>query len=196
VNLPGQASDIVNPNNSAPDFTGTLVVKDFTVINQPMLARLFSAGSLTGLGDLMGGDGMTMDELNMPFTSKNSVLGVNNARAVGRAIGASADGYIDRPKGVVALKGSLVPAYGLNSIVSNVPLLGDILASRKGEGIFGITYSLTGNAEHPELSTNPLSMLTPGILRRIFEGHIPNASEAPSNTAPQAQAATPAPKPN
>jgi hypothetical protein len=192
VNLPGQASDIANPNNPAPDFTGTLVVKDFTMVNQPLLARLFSAGSLTGLGDLMGGDGMTMDELNMPFTSKNSVLGVNNARAVGRAIGASADGYIDRPKGVVALKGSLVPAYGLNSIVSNVPVLGDILASRKGEGIFGITYSLTGNAEHPELSTNPLSMLTPGILRRIFEGHIPKASEAPSNT-PQAQS-MPAPQ--
>jgi hypothetical protein len=194
VNLPGQAGDIVNPNNPAPDFTGTLTVKDFTLVNQPLLARLFSAGSLTGLGDLMGGDGMTMDELNMPFTSKNSVIGVSNARAVGRAIGASADGYIDRPKGVVALKGSLVPAYGLNSIVSNVPVLGDILASRKGEGIFGITYSLTGNAEHPELSTNPLSMLTPGILRRIFEGHIPKASEAPSNTAaPQAQSA-PAPQ--
>ncbi|HWA68748.1 MAG TPA: DUF3971 domain-containing protein [Rhizomicrobium sp.] len=181
VNLPGQAGDIVNPAALQADFSGTLTVRNFTIINQPFLARLFSAGSLTGLGDLMGGDGMTMDELNIPFTSKNNVISINNARAVGRAIGASADGYIDRPKGMLALKGSLIPAYGVNSLISNVPLLGDLLASRKGEGIFGITYSATGNSEQPTISTNVLSMLTPGILRRIFEGHIPTKADAPSN---------------
>ena len=192
VNLPGQASDLVNPNNPAPDFTGTLTVRNFTMVNQSLLARLFSAGSLTGFGDLLGGEGLTLDELNMPFSSKNNVISVNGARVRGPAIGASADGYIDRPKGVLALKGALVPAYGVNSLISNVPLLGDILASRKGEGIFGITYSMTGNSEQPVISTNPLSILTPGILRRIFEGHIPNASNAPSN----AQAATPPAKPS
>jgi hypothetical protein len=192
VNLPGQASDLVNPGAPGPDFTGLLTVKGFTMVNQSLLARLFSAGSLTGLGDLMGGDGMTLDELNMPFSSKNNVISVNGARVRGPAIGASADGYIDRPKGVLALKGSLVPAYGVNSLISNVPLLGDLLASKKGEGIFGITYSMTGNSEQPVISTNPLSILTPGILRRIFEGHIPTAANAPSN----AQAtAPPAPKP-
>ena len=196
VNLPGQAGDSVNPGNPAPDFTGTLVVKNFNMINQPFLARLFSAGSLTGLGDLMGGDGMTMEELNLPFSSKNNVISVKDARAVGRAIGASADGYIDRPKNMIALKGSLIPAYGLNSLISNIPLLGDLLASKKGEGIFGVTYSVSGNSEQPDISTNPLSMLTPGILRRIFEGHIPTAANAPSNAPPVAQPTAPgSPKP-
>lgn len=191
VNLPGQAGDTTA--NPPADFTGTATVKDFTVINQPFLARLFSAGSLTGLGDLMGGDGMTMDELTIPFSSKNNVISVDGARAVGRAIGASADGYIDRPKGTLALKGSLIPAYGVNSLISNVPLIGDILASKKGEGIFGVTYSVTGNSEQPTISTNVLSILTPGILRRIFEGHIPTAANAPSNQP--ANDAPPAPKP-
>lgn len=189
VNLPGQASDTAQ--NPEADFTGTATVKDFTMINQPLLARLFSAGSLTGLGDLMGGDGMTMDEMTVPFSSKNNVIGIDDARVVGRAIGASADGYIDRPKGTLALKGSLIPAYGVNSLISNVPLIGDILASKKGEGIFGVTYSVTGNSEQPEISTNVLSMLTPGILRRIFEGHIPTVENAPTNQ----QAQDPAPKP-
>jgi len=81
----------------------------------------------------------------------------------------------------VALKGSLVPAYGINSLISNIPLLGDILASKKGEGIIGVTYSATGNADEPKISTNPLSALTPGILRRIFQGRMPNAASAPSN---------------
>ena len=110
----------------------------------------------------------------------------------GRAIGATADGYIDRPKDQVALKGSLVPAYGLNSVLGNIPLLGDVLVSKKGEGIFGVTYSATGNADQPKIDVNPLSVLTPGILRRIFEGHMPTAANAPSN-APAATPKTPPP---
>ena len=76
-----------------------------------------------------------------------------------------------------------MPAFGLNSVLGNIPLLGDVLVSKKGEGIFGVTYSATGNADQPAISTNPLSMLTPGILRRIFEGNMPNAANAPSNAA-------------
>ncbi|HUE66474.1 MAG TPA: AsmA-like C-terminal domain-containing protein [Rhizomicrobium sp.] len=188
VNLPGQATDPVNSNSTAPDFTGVMTIKNFQLLNQPLLSRMFAAGSLTGIGDLMGGDGISLEEWNFPFTSKNNVLSVNGARAVGRAIGASADGYIDRPHGTLALKGSLIPAYELNSILSNIPLLGDILASKQGEGIFGVTYSATGNMEQPNISTNPLSMLTPGILRRIFEGHIPTKNDAPTNN--------PTPRPN
>ena len=191
INLPGQATDPPNPNAPA-DFTGMLTVKNFQMVNQPLISRLFSAGSLTGLGDLMGGDGISLEEWNFPFTSKNNVISVNGARASGRAICATADGYIDRPHGTLALKGSLVPACGVNSVLSNIPLLGDMLASKKGEGIFGVTYSATGNMEQPNISTNPLSMLAPGIFRRIFEGHIPNQRDAPSNNeAPQTAGAAP-----
>ncbi|MBA2587245.1 MAG: hypothetical protein H0U98_01330 [Alphaproteobacteria bacterium] len=190
VNLPGQAGEPFNPNG--PDFTGVLVVKDFQLIHQPLISRMFAAGSLTGIGDLMGGDGISIDELNFPFSSKNNVIGVDGARAAGRAICATSDGYIDRPHGTLALKGSLVPACGVNSLISNIPLLGDLLASKKGEGVLSATYSATGNMEQPVISTNPLSLLAPGIFRRIFEGHIPTQRDAPTNAQPQATA--PAPK--
>jgi hypothetical protein len=175
-----------------------MTVKNFQMINQPLISRLFSAGSLTGLGDLMGGTGITLNEWNFPFTSKNNVIGVNGSRAAGPAICATSDGYIDRPHGTLALKGSLVPACGVNSVLSNIPLLGDIIASKKGEGILSATYSATGNMEQPNISTNPLSMLAPGIFRRIFEGHIPTQKDAPSNApsnATQPQAAAPTPRP-
>jgi hypothetical protein len=50
----------------------------------------------------------------------------------------------------------------------------------------GTTYSVSGDADEPEISVNPLSMLTPGILRRIFEGRIPTAKPVtpPANVAP------------
>ncbi len=207
ANLPGRADDPETPG-PAPDYTGKLDIDNFTMVNQPFLSRLFSAASLTGMGDLLGGSGISVDNLDVPFSSKNNVIAVKDARAAG-TVGVSADGYIDRPHNQVALKGSLIPAYGLNSILSNIPLLGDVLASKKGEGIIGVTYSATGNADQPNISVNPASMLTPGILRRIWEGHIPTSANAPSNAPgaqvvpptaataapPQQQAATPSPEP-
>lgn len=190
--LPGAATG-PDAGANVPDFQGTLTISNFKMVKQPFLARLFSAGSLTGIGDLLQNEGITMEKATMPFSSKNGVISIKDGIFTGRAVGGSAEGYIDRPKNQVAIKGSLIPAYGLNSFISNVPLLGDLLASKKGEGIFGVTYSMSGPTDNLDLSYNPLSMLTPGFLRRIWEGAIPNASNAPSNQpatkAPSAPAA-------
>src|SRR5262249_854945 len=66
--LPGKANTPKDPN--AADYQGTLVIKDFKVVNQPFLARLFSAGSLTGFVDLLQNDGVTFNKLTLPFTLK------------------------------------------------------------------------------------------------------------------------------
>jgi hypothetical protein len=156
------------------------------------LARLFTAGSLGGLANLMQGQGIVVDTLEVPYSSRNGVISVHDVRATGPALGVTADGYIDRPKNSIALKGSLVPLFGINSVLGNIPLLGNLLTSKEGEGVFGMTYSVTGNADEPSVSVNPLSALAPGILRRIFEGKMPNASQAPSNAPKPAPAPPPA----
>ena len=37
------------------------------------------------------------------------------------------------------------------------------------EGLFGITYEVVGRPGNPSLRINPISALTPGILRKVFE---------------------------
>ena len=179
ANLPGRATD-ADAGPSTPDFQGNLTLTSFKMVNQSFFARLFSAVSFTGVGDLLQNEGISMDKFEMPFSSKNNVISISGAIFSG-GIGGSAEGYVDRPKEMVSVKGSLVPAYGLNSFISNVPLLGDLLASKKGEGILGVTYTMSGPTDNLAFSTNPLSMLAPGILRRIFEGGRPKAANAPSN---------------
>ena len=166
-------------------------MKDFRLLNQPFLARLFSAGSLIGFGNLLQGGGIEVDHLKVPFSANNGVLAIHTARATGPAIGISAEGYIDRPKNEIALKGTLVPLFGLNSVLGYIPLVGNLLISRPGEGIIGMTYSVTGNADEPKVSVNPLSLVTPGFFRQIFEGKMPNAANAPSNAPPAAVVVTP-----
>jgi hypothetical protein len=40
--------------------------------------------------------------------------------------------------------------------------------TRRGEGLFGFNYRLRGTADDPQVSVNPLSILTPGMFRDIF----------------------------
>jgi len=189
--LHGPARDPAAADPVTNDYQGMLKLKDFRLLNQPFLARLFSAGSLIGFGNLMQGQGIAIDELRVPFSSHNGVLAVQDARATGPAVGLSAEGYIDRPKNEIALKGTLVPLFGINSVLGFIPLLGDLLVSKPGEGIIGMTYTVAGNADEPKVSVNPLSMVTPGILRRIFEGQMPDAANAPSNARPAPVTITP-----
>jgi hypothetical protein len=101
---------------------------------------------------------------------------------------------------VLDLEGTIVPAYTINSILGEVPLLGPLIVGRKGEGIFGFTYRISGGADNPDVAVNPLSALAPGFLRRLFEfdsklpdkGEKSKASQA-ANPAEKAPEKTPEP---
>ena len=57
------------------------------------------------------------------------------------------------------------------------------MLTRKGEGLFGFSFTVKGKAADPVVSVNPLSGIAPGFLREIFRGE-----------APKAPGATPPPK--
>jgi hypothetical protein len=169
------------------EYTGALTIANFTIVNQPFLARMFSSGSPGGLSDLLQGQGIVIDKLQLPFAVHGDVFDIHDARASGPSVGITADGYVDRRNNQLALKGALAPLYGINSVLGAIPIVGQVLVSKKGEGIIGMTYSATGAADEPQVSMNPLSVLTPGILRRIFQGAMPTAPvQANTVTAPPA----------
>jgi hypothetical protein len=168
-----------------PTFDGTLKIENFKIVNQPFLARLLSAGSFTGLDDLLRGEGITFTKLEQGFQGRGDMITLTEGRAAGPAIGLTAQGTINRDSDRVDLNGTVVPLYGLNSMFEDIPLLGDILTSRKGEGIFGVTYGVSGEVDDLRIAVNPISVLAPGFLRKIFQ----------MGPTPQAAAPMPAPVP-
>jgi hypothetical protein len=73
-------------------------------------------------------------------------------------------------------------------VLGAIPVLGNVFVSKKGEGLFGVTYKASGDADEPQVAVNPLSVLAPGILRRIFEGSVPSAPPPPrADSTPPAQ---------
>jgi AsmA-like C-terminal region len=172
INFPGDAPGPINvkpPAAPPPDYQGTVTMTNIVVTDQPFVARLFSAGSLDGPLRLLQGDGISLTAVSMPFSARGKMVTIRDGRAAGSAIGVTFAGTVDRKTERVDLTGSLVPLYGLNSFLGAVPVLGDLFVSKQGEGVFGLTYAMKGNLNEPGLTFNPLSVLTPGIFRRIFE---------------------------
>ena len=62
-----------------------------------------------------------------------------------------------------------MPAYGLNSLFAELPIIGSLLGNGRDKGLIGITFRLSGKFTKPDLTVNPLSVIAPGVFRQIFE---------------------------
>lgn len=145
---------------------------DFKVVNAPVLARLVNALSLPGIMELLGSDGISFSRLEADFTwarvRGGDMITFRDGRTSGSSMGLTFEGSVDRVQQTINITGSVVPVSLVNDILGSIPILGDILSGGSDGGVFAATYSVRGPVKSPTTSVNPLSVLTPGILRRIF----------------------------
>ncbi len=175
-------------SDAAVDYKGTIVVRDFILADQPFAAHTHTSASSAQAQS----SGILFDKLEAPFSAHGKIVTISDGRGSGSSTGMSFEGTIDRRLNTVNISGTLVPMFGINSVLGDVPLLGNVLASRKGEGVIGITYAVRGDIDQPAFMTNPLSVLTPGILRRIFE----YGAGTPSSLSPRSIASAEPPTAN
>ncbi len=163
-----------------PPLGGGLTISDFQLIDAPILARLLSVAGLTGINDLLSGGGIRFTKLDMPFAYQDGVLQIHDGQTAGGALGITAKGQIDIDNSLLGLEGTIVPAYGLNSALGGLPMVGGLFSAEKGGGVFALDYQLRGPMANPTTIVNPLSALTPGFLRGLFgifdtpPGKLPN----------------------
>lgn len=143
-------------------------VDDYHLVEAPVLARLLTIASLSGLGNLLTGEGIAFQRLTGSVTWSEGRLSSDLLRAYGPSLGITARGHLDLEGETSEVRGTLVPAYSINRVLGAIPLLGFLLTGGEGEGVLGVTYVLSGSLEDPQFSVNPLSVLTPGFLRGLF----------------------------
>ncbi len=162
----GFSAQMTNDRNSTIQ-RGNLILRNFSVRNEAALANIDSRGKAKKSGPRR--DGLNFTKLKLPFTADSKFIRIGSTLLKGNDLGASAEGIIRKSDGAIDITGTIIPAYGLNSALSNIPLVGDILTGGKGQGIFGLTYAMGGTFEKPKFQVNPVSAIAPGILRKFFE---------------------------
>lgn len=163
-------------------------VEDTRLVNAPFFTQILSLASLRGLTDTLSGEGVLFSRIEAPITIGGGRYVIDGGRASGPALGLTVNGWVAIDGNGIELDGVLVPSFGVNSVLGGVPIIGDLIVGRDGEGIFSITYSVSGSLEKAQVAVNPLSAVTPGILRRIFENpsdtSIPDAIPVDPNLKP------------
>ena len=76
-----------------------------------------------------------------------------------------------------------MPAFALNNLLSNVPLLGPLLTGGKNGGVFAISYRLDGPLDDLKTDVNMMAAMTPGALRELFSAAPDIASKAETPAA-------------
>jgi hypothetical protein len=161
---------------------GTVEIQDFRLVNAPAMAKLLSVALLTGVLDSLRGDGIGFRRLDADFAWADPLIEIKDGRMYGASIGVTASGKVDLEAETLDLAGTIVPAYAVNSILGNIPILGDLLAGERGGGIFAANYVARGGTAEPDVRINPLSTLAPGFLRRLFGGF--SGGSAPAQSPP------------
>ncbi|KAF0231065.1 MAG: hypothetical protein FD175_934 [Beijerinckiaceae bacterium] len=147
---------------------GVVQVRDFLIRGEPSL-RQVGAASRTSQGQPIVNDEVQFTKLRADFARRPGRLELKEAVMWGAQIGGTLEGTLDYASDQVSLKGVFVPAYALNNFFASVPLLGPILGGSQYEGLFAVPFVITGKASAPVFRTNPISVIAPGFLRKIFE---------------------------
>ena len=153
------------------NLVGAAEIRDFKVVDAPALAQLLSVMSLPGVVKNLNGEGLAFKKMKADFDflyrPNGSLLVLKDGRTSGNTLGLTFDGTFDNAASTVDVNGTIIPLSGVNKIIGDIPLVGDILTGGTG-ALIAATYSMKGPGDDPKVVVNPLSVLTPGILRRIL----------------------------
>lgn len=160
------------PNGKYGSMKGRARIKEFTARDMPLLGRLINALSIPGMLQLFTSEGIYFDRLRSNFTwektNGNSILRLQNGTTRGSSLGLTFEGSYNQTQKNLDIKGNVVPLSEINNIVKKIPLLGPLLSGGRNGALVAASYTMKGTTENPRVFINPLSILTPGILRTIL----------------------------
>ncbi|MBN9074008.1 MAG: hypothetical protein J0H34_20900 [Rhizobiales bacterium] len=168
VSLRGQSNGVMR---------GQVNVSNFYIVNESRLGSIVSTKAPGGGGRSLNDvvkrdiDTSSVDVRRSSATIEKgpAYLRIEGGVLRGSMIGATFQGTLYDQAGNIDMTGTFMPAYGLNRLFAELPIIGIILGNGRDRGLIGVTFKLEGKAAKPRLQVNPLSVIAPGIFRQIFE---------------------------
>lgn len=157
-------------------WTGSIDVRNFRIENEERLQSIVSTPADPSGRSLNKAVKRDIDVSSAKFQRgfarlvyHDQALRIDNGVVRGEQVGATFQGMLRDARGNMDMTGTFMPAYGLNRLFAELPVIGVLLGNGRDRGLLGITFKLVGPTEKPKLSINPLSLIAPGVFRQIFE---------------------------
>jgi hypothetical protein len=157
---------IVGTEQADGSIRGRVAMTGFNVVDEPGLTRLMAPppGTPAELATTV-----PFESLEFDFVQRGVLLTVQEGLLRGGRMGAVAAGRVDFGNGEIALAGTYIPAYVVNNLFGRLPIIGLALGGGQREGLIGMTFQIVGPLNDAVLEINPLSLIAPGIFRKLFE---------------------------
>ncbi len=168
-NMKGGNLKIEGKRDQYKNFRGHAQLRDFSLSDTPIFAKLLSLSSLSGIVDMLTGEGLRFTHLNAPFsyTFSTKNLETTDARIFGPVLGLRLSGKYNLFDDIIDANGLIIPAYNLNKFIGNIPVVGKILRGEDGT-VFATNYTIKGTTTKPIITINPLSTLAPNSVKELF----------------------------
>ncbi len=156
--------------------SGPVSLRNFEVVDEPRLATIVSSrprGGGKSLNEAVKGkinsSSVGFDVAYTHIGKGDNYLVLDRGVLRGPTVGATFQGVLYDSSGNMSITGTFMPAYGLNRLFGDLPIIGQVLGNGRDRGLIGITFKIEGKAKQPQVMVNPISVIAPGIFRSIFE---------------------------
>lgn len=166
--------------------SGNIDVARFSLRDEPALGRIAAAQPASGSNRLNVSE-VPFQRLQGQFDRSAGRVQLQDGIIWGPQVGIKLDGTVDFARDRTDLTGTFIPAYALNNAFARIPLVGPLIGGGANEGMFAVSFRITGPASAPTLTVNPLTAVAPGILRKFVEVFTPDGSgqrQQPQPTPP------------
>ncbi|WP_157966427.1 AsmA-like C-terminal region-containing protein [Oceanibium sediminis] len=148
---------------------GAFSLQNTRVVSATTLSEILRRADAGRLASQIDEAGLGFDDAQGRFSIDKGQILLSEARAVGSSLGVTLAGRYDLASRALNMEGVVSPLYAVNGLFERLPVVGRLLGGRPGEGLLGATFTVTGSGKTPQVAVNPLSLLTPGATREIFE---------------------------
>lgn len=161
----GAGSLVLQQNTETKVSNGQVNLKNFAIVDEKNIADILESHA-DSRRLIARGNSLSFRSAQMDFTQRVDRIQINSALLTGDMVGGSANGFIYTDKRQYDIAGTYIPMFGINNAFAK--LFGPLGGSRN-EGLYGITFAVTGPLDKPNFKINPMSGLVLGAFRSLFE---------------------------
>lgn len=144
---------------------GRIDMGEVHLVRAPLLAQLLSLLSIQQL--LSREEGILFREVEGKFKLDRQLLTLSSLRLSGPSLGMMFKGAVNFAGNSLNMEGKLIPAEGINRFVGTIPIIGTLVSGSQN-ALVAADFTIRGKLDKPEINANPLSVITPGIIKDIF----------------------------
>ena len=161
----------INGKKSINDtkYEGTVEIDDFVLSDGPFLADFLTLFSLTGLAQKLKGGGIFFENYKGDYIYDKDNIDIKDSLIKGSELGIQFDATLNLQNDEIFAKGSIIPAYTINTLLTKFPIVGDIItAGSPEEGLIGANFEVNTVDGEYDISFNPISVFVPNLIKNFL----------------------------